>query len=237
VLKIKHVPEELADVIAIPLVFTLMFTGLFGGALAATPHEYLQFITPGTLVMAVLLVTMYSGVGLNRDLTTGVTDRFKSMPIWQPAVVVGALVGDAARYLLSGGLVIAVAMTIGFRPHGGVAGVVAGLALAVVLALGLSWAWMTLGLIARTPSAVMSIGTVVLFPLTLASNVFVDPHTMPGWLQAFVHANPVSHLVTAERGLMSGSPDLGQIGLVLVASAALTAVFAPLTLRAYTKLR
>ncbi len=228
-LKIKHVPEQLFDVIAIPMVFTLMFTYLFGGALAGSTHRYLQFILPGTLVMAVLLVGMYAGVGLNTDVSTGLTDRFRSLPVWRPAPITGALLGDVARYLLAAGLVAVLGLAIGFRPSGGAAGMLAGIGLLLVFALSLSWAWTALGLVMRTPQAVMSTGTVVLFPLTLASNVFVDPATMPGWLRAFVTVNPVSHLVDAERGLMAGHPQAGQIALVLAASATLAAVFAPLT--------
>jgi daunorubicin/doxorubicin transport system permease protein len=228
-LKIKHVPEQLFDVIAIPVVFTLMFTYLFGGALAGSTHRYLQFILPGTLVMAVLLVSMYAGVGLNTDISKGLADRFRSLPIWRPAPITGALLGDVTRYLLAAGLVTVLGLAIGFRPSGGAPGVLAGVGLLLVFALSLSWAWTTLGLVMRTPQAVMSTGTVVLFPLTLASNVFVRPQTMPGWLQAFVRVNPVSHLVDAERGLLGGHPPAGQITMVLFASAALTAVFAPLT--------
>jgi ABC-2 type transport system permease protein len=234
-LKIKHVPEQLFDVIAIPVVFTLMFAYLFGGALAGSTHRYLQFILPGTLVMAVLLVSMYAGIGLNTDISKGIADRFRALPIWRPAPITGALLGDVARYLLAAGLVAVLGLAIGFRPPGGAPGMLAGIGLLLVFALSLSWAWTTLGLVLRTPQAVMSIGTVLLFPLTLASNVFVQPQTMPGWLQAFVAVNPVSHLVDAERGLMAGHPPGGQITLVLLASAALVVVFAPLTAWLYSR--
>ncbi len=237
-LKIKHVPEQLADVIAIPIIFTLMFTYLFGGALAGSTSAYLQFLLPGTLVMTVVLVTMYAGVGLNTDIITGVFDRFRSMPIWHPAPIVGALLGDAGRYLLASTLVIVLGLVLGFRPAGGVAGVLLAVALVLVFAFSLSWIWTVLGLIMRTPSAVMSVGTVVLFPLTLASNVFVNPQTMPGWLQAFVGVNPIAHLVTAARSLMMhGTVSAGQVGWVLLASAALTAIFAPLTMYLYRNKR
>jgi ABC-2 type transport system permease protein len=236
-LKIKHVPEMLLDVIAIPVVFTLMFTYLFGGALAGSPHRYLQYILPGTLVMAVLLVTMYAGTGLATDRARGITDRFRALPVWRLAPVTGALLGDIARYLLAAGLVIALGVAIGFRPAGGAPGTLAGIGLLLVFALALSWAWTTLGLLLRAPQAVMSAGTIVLFPLTLASNVFVAPHTMPGWLQAFVAVNPVTHLVTAERALMAGAPAGGQTAWVLLASAALVAVFAPVTAWLYGRQR
>ena len=236
-LKIKHVPEMLLDVIAIPIVFTLMFTYLFGGALAGSPHRYLQFILPGTLVMAVLLVTMYAGTGLAVDRAKGITDRFRALPIWRLAPIAGALLGDIARYLLAAGLVTVLGVAIGFRPGGGAPGVLAGIGLLLVFALALSFAWATLGLLLRTPQAVMSIATVVLFPLTLASNVFVAPDTMPGWLQAFVAVNPVSHLVTAERALMAGHPAGAPAAWVLLASVVLAAVFAPVTAWLYGRQR
>jgi ABC-2 type transport system permease protein len=231
------VPEQLADVIAIPIIFTLIFTYLFGGALAGSPATYLRFLLPGTLVMAVLLVTMYSGIGLNTDIASGVFERFRTAPVWRPAPVIGYLLGDTGRYLLASTLVIALGLVLGFRPDGGIAGVLLAVALVVVFALSLSWIWMALGLIMRTPAAVTTVGTVVLFPLTLASNVFVDPKTMPGWLQAFVNVNPVTHLVIAARGLMHGTASAGQVGWVLVASVAIVAVFAPLTMYLYSTRR
>ena len=236
-LKIRHVPEQLFDVIAIPVVFTLMFTYLFGGALAGSPGRYLPFLLPGTLVMAVLLVSMYAGIGLNTDISKGITARFRSLPVWRSAPVAGALVGDVARYLIAAGLVTVLGVIMGYRPPGGALGVLAGIGLLLVFALCLSWAWTALGLVLRTPQAVMSTGTVILFPLTLASNVFVRPATMPGWLQAFVRVNPVSHLVTAERTLMAGAPAGGQIAWVLLASTVLAAVFAPLTAWLYGRQR
>src|SRR5262249_62252237 len=129
VLKIKPVPEMLLAVIAIPVIFTLMFPYLFGGALAGSPHRYLQFIVPGTLVMAVLLVTMYAGTGLATDRAKGITDRFRAQPIWRLAPAAGALLGDIARYLLAAGLVALLAVAIGFRPPGGATSILAGVGL------------------------------------------------------------------------------------------------------------
>jgi ABC-2 type transport system permease protein len=232
-LKLRHVPEQLIDVIGIPVIFTLMFTYLFGGALAGSTSEYLRFLLPGSMVMAVVLVTTYSGVTLNTDISKGVFDRFRALPIWRPAPIVGALLGDVGRYLVGSTIVIALGLALGFRPDGGATGVLAAVGLVLAFAFGLSWLWTTLGLVLRSPSAVSSVSLVILFPLTLASNVFADPRTMPGWLQAFIDVNPISHVVTAVRGLMAGSVTPGQIGWVLVASAVLTAVFAPLTMHLY----
>ena len=236
-LKLRHVPEQLIDVIGIPIIFTLGFTYLFGGALAGSTRAYLQFLLPGSLAMTVVLVTTYSGVTLNTDLTRGVSDRFRSLPIWRPAPIVGALLGDVGRYLLAASIVIALGLVLGYRPDGGAVGVVAAVGLVLGFAFGLSWVWTTLGLVLRAPSAVNSLSLLVLFPLTLASNIFVDPATMPGWLQAFIDLNPVSHLVTASRGLMAGTATVAQVGWVLAASAALTAIFAPLTSHLYRNQR
>ena len=234
-LKIKHVPEQLADAILLPVLFTVLFTYLFGGAFAGSTGEYLQFLLPGTLVMTVLLVTVYAGLGLNTDRTRGVLDRFRSLPVWQPALIVGGLLGDAGRYLLSSGLVIGLGLAMGFRPEGGAVGVLLAVALIVAFAFSLSWVWTTLGLLLRSPQSVTMVSFLVQFPLTFASNVFVDPATMPGWLRAFVDANPVSQLVSAERALMNGTATVTQVGWVLVAAAAVVAVFAPTTMYLYRR--
>lgn len=232
-LKLKHVPEELADVIGIPILFTLMFTYLFGGALSGSTGRYLQFLLPGTLVLAVTLVTIYSGVTLNTDLATGAFDRFRSMPIWRPAPIIGGLIGDTGRYLLASALVIGLGLLMGYRPRGGVGGVLASVGLVLAFAFGLSWIWLAIALVVRSPRAIMSIGLTVLFPLAFASNVFVEPTTMPSWLRSLVDLSPISHLVTAERGLMNGTATAGQIVWVLLASSLLTVMFAPLTMRLY----
>jgi ABC-2 type transport system permease protein len=232
-LKIKHVPEQLTDVVGIPILFTLLFTYLFGGALADSTGDYLQHLLPGTLAMTLLLVSVYTGVGLNTDITKGIFDRFRTLPIWRPAAVAGALLGDAARNTIAAVIVVALGLTMGYRPEGGPTGILAAVALLLLFSFSLAWIWTALALVVRTPSAVSNISLLLVFPLTFASNVFVDPDTMPGWLRAFVDVNPVSHLVSAERGLMGGTATAGQIGWVLLASAVLVLVFAPLTMHLY----
>ena len=236
-LKIKHVPMQLFDVTAFPIMFVLLYTYLFGGALAGSPREYLQALLPAILVMTVSWITMYTGMALNTDISKGVFDRFRSLPIWRPAVLVGMLLADAVRYTLASIVVIGVGIALGFRPDGGPIGVVAAVALLLVFSFSLSWVWTALGLKLQTPESVMQLSMTVLFPLTFASNVFVDPSTMPGWVQSFVRVNPITHLATAARGLMHGTVDAGDIGWVLLWSAGLLAVFAPLTMRLYNKER
>jgi ABC-2 type transport system permease protein len=232
-LKIKHVPEQLFDVTIFPIMFTLLFTYLFGGALAGSPSAYLQFLLPGILVQTVLMITIYTGMTLSQDITKGVFDRFRSLPIWAPAVLVGALLADAIRYAVASAMCLLLGLILGFRPPGGVAGVVPAVLLILVFCFGLSWIWTLLGLLLRSPTAVQGWSMMFLFPLTFASNIFVEPTTMPSWLEAFVDVNPVSVLTTAVRGLMAGETDGSAILTVLLISAALTIVFAPLTMRLY----
>jgi len=234
-LKVRHVPEQLLDATITPVMFVLMFTYLFGGAIAGSPGQYLDYILPGILVMSVLFTTVYSGVAINTDLTKGVVDRVRSLPIWRPAPLVGSLLGDSVRYVLSGTVIIVLGVLLGFRPGAGPLGVVAALGLVVAFAFGLSWMFTTLGLVLRSPSAVMNAGFMGIFPLTFLSNVFVDPRTLPGPLEAFVRANPISVLTSASRGLMQGDVSGGEIALVLGVAVALTAVFAPLTTRLYRR--
>jgi ABC-2 type transport system permease protein len=236
-LKIKHVPMQLFDVTAFPIMFVLLYTYLFGGALAGSPRAYLQQLLPGILVMTLCWITMYTGQGLNTDISKGVFDRFRSLPIWRPAVLVGMLLADTVRYLVAGVVIVSLGLALGFRPGGGPVGVVAAVALLLVFAFSLSWVWTTVGLRMPTPEAVMQMSMTVLFPVTFASNVFVDPRTMPGWVQVFVNNNPVTHLAAASRGLMHGNAAAVEVAWVLGWSAALVAVFAPLTMRLYNKER
>ena len=232
-LKVKHVPEQLLDVTITPVMFVVMFTYIFGGAIAGSTAEYLDYILPGILVMSVLFTTVYSGVALNTDLTKGVVDRFRSLPIWRSAPLVGSLLGDSVRYLVGGTVIIVLGLILGYRPGAGIVGVLAALGLVIVFAFGLSWVFMTIGLVLRSPSAVLNAGFMGIFPLTFLSNVFVKPETLPSGLEAFVNANPISVLATASRGLMEGTASAEDIAIVLGTAAVLTAVFAPLTTRLY----
>jgi ABC-2 type transport system permease protein len=235
-LKIKHVPEQLIDVTLTPVLFLLMFTYLFGGAVAGSTDDYLQFLLPGMLVQSVLFVSVYSGVALNTDKTKGVVDRFRSLPIWRPAPLVGAVIGDSVRYVVASVIVVALGFIMGFEAAGGAGGVLAAVAIIVLFSFGLSWAFTTIGLLMRAPSAVMNTGFMLLFPLVFLSNIFVAPETLPGWLEAFVDVNPISHLTTSARSLMGGDADADSIAISLASAAALTALFAPLTVRLYRKI-
>ena len=234
-LKIKHVPEQMFDVTASPIMFLLMFTYLFGGAIAGSTGDYLQFVLPGILVMTVAFVTIYTGLGINNDIKKGVFDRFRSLPIWQPALIIGALLGDTVRYVVASAVVIVLGMILGFRPDGGIVGVLLSVLLLIVFSFSLSWIWIALGLVMRTPESLMAVSMLILFPLTFISNVFVSPATMPSWLEALVDVNPITYLVTAIRGLMFDEVMAKEIGWVLLTSVLLVIVFSPLTMYLYRK--
>ena len=178
-LKIKHVPFQLFDVTAFPLMMTLMFTYLFGGALAGSVKAYVQYLIPGIVVQTIVFITVYTGVGLNADISKGLFDRFRSVPIWQPAPIFGAILGDVFRYSLAATMVITLGVIMGFRPAAGIVGVVLAVALIVLFAISLSWMWIIVGMLVKSPESVMTSSFLLLFPLTMASNIFVDPKTMP----------------------------------------------------------
>jgi ABC-2 type transport system permease protein len=228
-LKIKHVPEQLLDVTLTPVLIVFLFTYMFGGAIAGSTGDYLQYLLPGILVMSLLFSTVYSGVALNTDATNGVVDRFRSLPIHRPAPLIGAVLGDSVRYLVGASVIVGVGMALGYRPEAGPAGIVKAVALVVAFAFGLSWLFAAVGLLMRAPNAVSAAGSMALFPLVFLSNVFVEPETLPGWLEAFVDLSPISHLTTAARALTAGTPAGLELTISLGTAVLLTAVFAPLT--------
>ncbi|WP_103503627.1 MULTISPECIES: ABC transporter permease [Streptomyces] len=234
-LKIKHVPEQLFDVTLFPIIMTLMFTYLFGGALAGSPTEYLQYLLPGIMVMSVIMTTMYTGVSVNTDIQKGVFDRFRTMPVWRPSPMVGYLLGDALRYTVASVVILIVGLIMGFRPEGGPLGVLAGIALLVAFSFSFSWIWTMFGLLLRSDKSVMGVSMMVLFPMTFLSNILVQPDTMPGWLQGFVEVNPVAHLVAAVRDLMAGHVNAAELTWTVVAGAVLMLVFGSLTMRIYNR--
>lgn len=235
VLKFKHVPEQLFDLVMTPIMFTLMFTFVFGGALAGSTKQYVQVFLPGILVQTVIFNSVYSGMGLSTDLGKGLFDRFRSLPIWSLAPFAGLMVGDVLRHLIASLIILSIGMLLGYRPEAGVVGVLAAFALLLVIGFGIGWVFLVLGLVMRTPNTVMTMGFTGIMPLVFASNIMVDPTTMPGWLRVFVGVNPVSLMTTAMRGLMNGGATWEQLGLALLAPLLLTVVLAPLTLWLYRR--
>ena len=234
-LKIKHLPEQLIDVTIFPVMMTLMFTFIFGGAIGGSVDNYVQFLIPGIFVQTLIMITMYTGLTLNRDFSKGVFDRFRSLPVWRPAQLVGALLGDQIRYLLAGTIILTVGFFLGFRPEGGLTGVIAAFALLLVFSFSLSWVWTAVSLAVRTEQAAMGVSMFVMMPLVFASNIFVDPSTMPTWLQRAVEVNPVSIVVTTIREMMAGTYSLSSLGLVALCCGVLIVIFGPVSMLMYNR--
>jgi ABC-2 type transport system permease protein len=177
-LKIKHVPTQLVDAIIFPILITLMFTYVFGGAVAGSVEAYLQRLIPGILVMTIAMSSSYTASGLNTDIAKGIFDRFRSLPFWRPAVIVGSLLGDTVRYMTTALVVIVLSLILGFRPEAGLSGVLLSPGLSLVFAFSLSWIWTAVGLLMDDAESVQIMSQVVTFPLLFISNVFVDPATI-----------------------------------------------------------
>jgi oleandomycin transport system permease protein len=233
-IKMARTPEQLLDVTLQPALFLVIFTYIFGGAIAAgSQHDYLQFLLPGLLGQSIALGGVAIGVNLNSDLEKGIFDRFRSLPIARSAPLVGAVMADIVRYALLTAVFLGFGYAIGFRAQTDVLSVLAACALAVAFALCFCWISVWVGMIARTSGAVQGITLLLVFPLTFASNTFVKTDTLPSALQAFADNNPLSQLVASVRGLLIGGPVASHVAWTLVWMAGLLVVFVPLALRAY----
>jgi ABC-2 type transport system permease protein len=234
-LKIRRTPEQLFDVTLQPIIFTLMFTYIFGGAISGDVVSYLPVIIPGILVQTVITTSIVTGVQLREDMDKGVFDRFKSLPIARIAPLAGALLADTVRYTIATVLTFTMGYIMGYRPDGGLGSVAIAALLVIICSWSISWIFAFFGVIARTASSVQGISMIVLFPLTFLSNAFVPVDTMPNWLQWFVNVNPISHLVTAVRELANTGTVGWDLGISLIGAAVIVAVFAPITVRAYMR--
>ncbi|MEU3645979.1 ABC transporter permease [Lentzea sp. NPDC034063] len=235
ILKIRKNPEQLADVTLAPIIFLVMFTYLFGGALAGNTDAYLQMLVPGIMVMNILQASMTAGVQMNTDVSKGVFDRFRSMPIARSAPLVGAVLADIVRYVVCIVVLLVVATVMGFRVQTGPAELLIAAALTILFGLCFCWASVFVGMLLKTPQAVQGIMFVLIMPLTFGSNVFVGTSTMPGWLKAWADISPVSLLSDALRGLLNGGAIAGPLTGSLIWMAGAVAVFFPLAMWAYRK--
>lgn len=228
--KIKHSPDELSSALVMPIIFTLWLTYLLGGAIAGSPGAYLDYFLPGVTVLSVALTTTYTGIGLNRDISRGTFDRIRTLPVWRPSVIVGAMLGDVIRYAAVSVIPVLLGLLLGYRPGGGVGGVLLALLFLQLFAFSLAWVWALFGVSVKNPTTVQDVSWMLQFLLSLASNVYVPQATMPGWLSLIVDVNPISHATTAVRGMMEGTLTSGQLTAGLITCAVLILVFAPLTM-------
>ncbi|ANZ41096.1 ABC transporter [Lentzea guizhouensis] len=235
ILKIRKNPEQLMDVTLAPIVFLLMFTYLFGGALAGSTDAYLQMLVPGIMVMNLLQGSMTAGVQLNTDASKGVFDRFRAMPIARSAPLVGAVLADVVRYVVCILVLLVVATIMGYRVQTGPVELLVAVVLGIAFALCFCWASVFVGMLLKTPQAVQGMMFVLIMPLTFGSNVFVGTSTMPGWLKAWADISPVTLMSDTLRGLMNGGAYAGPLFGSLIWMVGAVAVFFPLAMWAYRR--
>jgi ABC transporter DrrB family efflux protein len=236
IIRIRRVPESLVDVTLQPIIFTLLFSFIFGGAIAGSTADYLVLIIPGIIVQSVAFASIGIGISLRTDMDNGIFDRFRSLPIPRVAPLLGEAIASLLRYVLLVAIVTGTGYILGYRVTGGLGAYLGGAALCIAFGVSLSWAMMLVGLIARSAGAVQGITFMVLFPLTFASNAFVPADSLPTWLQWFANHNPLSYLVTSLRALWTGVGEWQHATVMtLVSCAVLTAIFMPLAIRAYNR--
>jgi ABC transporter DrrB family efflux protein len=234
--QIKNNPAEIIDFSVQPIMFLLLFVYVFGGAIGGGPHAYLIYVLPGIIVQNSLFTTMNTATGLATDLEKGFFDRLRSLPISRFAPLAGRMVADLVKQAWAIALLLGIGEIMGYRTgRPGPLGVIAAFGLVLVVTLSVSWALVLVGMLAANPEKVQIFGFVVLFPITFTSDAFVRTASMPGWLQAWSKANPVSLIADAMRGLMVSGPVTRPAVGALLYAAGFTLVFAPLAVRAFKR--
>jgi oleandomycin transport system permease protein len=234
-IKTLRTPEQLIDVTLQPVLFVVIFVYLLGGAISGSQSAYLRFLLPAIMVQSVVFASLATGASLNTDVKKGVFDRFRSLPIARSAPLVGSVLGDLVRYVVSIVVLTGFGYLLGYRIGTNPLSMVAAFLLAILFATSVSWVFVLLGVVMREPTAVQGTAFLVLFPLTFGTNMMVPTSTMPGWLQAWVRINPVTDVMEAARGLMNGGPYAGPVTRTLLWSIGLLVVFVPLAVNAYRR--
>ncbi|MCR8843545.1 ABC transporter permease [Paenibacillus sp. SC116] len=235
----KHTSNNLfvygMDVALSPILTLLIFTYLFGGAIAGSTTAYLQYFLPGFLLLTILPMTVYSGTTLCQDIVKGVYNRFRTMPFWQPATMIGSVLMDGLRYTSAALVSFCVGMLLGFRPEGGALGAIMALLFIVCFAFSVSWIFSMMGVLVKKPETVSGTSMMLMYPLLFASNILVDPDTMPDWMGVIVGLNPISIAATTARGLMHGTASTSDIAAGVGVCLLLLVLFVPLTIYFYMK--
>jgi ABC-2 type transport system permease protein len=234
-LKMRRNFEQFFDVTIQPLLFTAMFAYIFGGAISGDVDNYLPILIPGMIAQTVLTACVATGVQLREDMDKGVFDRFRVLPMSRIAPLAGPMVADLLRYTIAATLTFATGIAMGYRPGGGVPGVFAAIVLAVITGWSLAWVFTWFGTVGKSAQVVQGYSLMVMFPLTFLSNAFVPADTLPSWLQTFVKLNPVSHVVSAVRSLANDGTFTTEVGWALLGCAVVIAIFAPLSVRSFSR--
>ena len=235
VIRTMRQPDVLVFAVVMGVFFLVLFNYVFGGSIGAGAQiDYLQFLVPGVLVITALQGAQQTSMSLAADLTEGVVDRFRSLPMSQVAVIAGKTLADGLRNVVSLILVALVALVMGYR-FDSLGGAIAAIVLATIIGYGFSWMGAAIAAKVRKPDAVGMLSMFWLFPLMLASTAFTPADTMPGWLQPFATYQPISVAADAVRGLANGTAQVDSVLLAIGWTVLLLAVFVPLSVRFYRK--
>lgn len=234
-LQIKQDPESMFDVLFMPIIFTLLFVFVFGGAISGKGNQadYVNYVVPGLMAMMGMNIAMAVGTGVNDDFKKGVMDRFRSMPIARSSVLLAKIVVELGRMMVAITILLGVGFILGLSIKSSVLDLFLAIGLSAVFGASLMWIFILLGLTMKTAQAVQGMAMLVLMPLQFGSSIFAPPSTMPGWLQAFTDYNPLSNLADAARALINGTPVGDSVWMTLAWSVAITAVTMPLAVRKF----
>jgi daunorubicin resistance protein C len=233
ILKYIRLPQLLVFNAMLNVVLLLLFNYVFGGAIQTGGIPYIQYFLPGFLAQTVVFGSTQTSVGIAEDLSKGLIDRFRSLPMARAAFLTGRVVADGVRYAILISLMVLVGVAAGFRFQNGVWPAIAGVALIVLFGIALTWVGVFIGISVKDAETAQVAGFVWVFPLVFASSLYVPIHTMPGWLQAFAKINPVTPMVDTIRGLTLGTGISSSLWKILVWDAAIILGFLPLALRRY----
>jgi ABC-2 type transport system permease protein/oleandomycin transport system permease protein len=228
-LRIPRQPDLLVGFTVQPIMFVLLFVYVFGGAIQTPGLDYVDFLVPGIIVQSMIFGGFVTALGLSEDLKKGLIDRFRSLPMWGPAVLTGRVLADVGTNVIQLVVMVAVGYIAGFRFSTSVPEVIGGIVLVLFLGYAFSWVFAFIGLIASSPEAANAYGFTILFPLTFVSSAFVPVETMPGWLQPIAEHNPFTSMVNATRALFVGTPAGNDVWLALLWGVSITLVFAVLS--------
>ncbi|WP_310729510.1 ABC transporter permease [Streptomyces sp. N2A] len=237
-LQIKQDPESMFDVLLMPVIFILLFTYVFGGAIAGKDHQadYIQRLVPGMMAMMGMNIAMAVGSGVNEDFRKGVMDRFRTMPIARSSVLIAKIVVEIGRMLVAIAILLGMGFLLGFEIRGSALEFLAAVALSTAFGAALMWIFILLGLSVKTPQAVQGMAMLVLMPLQFGSSIFAPPTSMPGWLEGFTKVNPLSTLADAARALLNGEGAVAHPALITLGwTVAITAVAMPLAVAKFRK--
>jgi len=233
ILKYFRLPQLLIFNAMFNIVLMLLFNYVFGGAIQTAGIKYIQFFLPGFVAQSVVFGSTQTSVAVSEDLSKGLIDRFRSLPMARSAFLTGRVISDAVRYAMLLVLIIIVGVAAGFRFQNGIGPAVAGVGLIILFGIALTWVAVFIGVSVKDVETAQTAGFVWVFPLVFGSSTYVPIQTMPGWLQAFAKINPVTPMVDTVRALFLGGEVYSSLWKLLVWTAVIIAVFLFLAIRRY----